>query len=149
MDNPVGDDQCQTHGEHIIHNGIRGKLISSQILCKDCGADYSKDDSAFCKIFAPFMVALKDQLIPADHGKDTYKTLPGSLFDSPTSNLDDPSRLVNVRNGVVTPVEPYPRLMVKRLPCMPRSTALISMSTCWPRNSKPKARTLLTIQWRR
>lgn len=107
VDNPVGDDQCQTHGEHIIHNGIRGKLISSQILCKDCGADYSKDDSAFCKIFAPFMVALKDQLIPADHGKDTYKTLPGSLFDSPTSNLDDPSRLVNVRNGVVTPVEPY------------------------------------------
>lgn len=107
VDNPVGDDQCQTHGEHIIHNGIRGKLISSKILCKDCGADYSKDDSAFCKIFAPFMVALKDQLIPADHGKDTYKTLPGSLFDSPTSNLGDPSRLVNARNGVVTPVEPY------------------------------------------
>ena len=35
------------------------------------------------------------------------KTLPGSLFDSPTSNLDDPSRLVNAKDGVVTPVEPY------------------------------------------
>ena len=107
VDNPVGDDQVLTHGEHIIHNGIRGKLISNQILCKDCGGDYSKEDSAFCKIFAPFMVALKDRLIPADHGKDTFKTLPGSLFDSPTCAPDDPSRLVNARNGVVTPVEPY------------------------------------------
>lgn len=107
VDNPVGDDQVQTHGEHIIHNGIRGKLISNQILCKACGGDYSKEDSAFCKIFAPFMVALKDRLIPADHGKDTFKTLPGSLFDSPTCAPDDPSRLVNARNGVVTPVEPY------------------------------------------
>lgn len=107
VDNPARDDQCQTHGEHIIHNGIRGKLISSQILCKRCGSKYSKEDSAFCKIFAPFIAALKDQLIPADHGKDTPKTLPGSLFDSLTSNPDDPSRLVNVRSGLVTPVEPY------------------------------------------
>lgn len=107
MDNPAGDDQCHAHGEHIIHNGIRGKLISDQILCERCGSDYSKEDSAFCRIFAPFMVALKDRLIPADHGKDTYKTLPGSLFDSPTSNPDAPNRLVNTRNGVVTPVEPY------------------------------------------
>lgn len=106
-DKPVGIDQCQAHGEHIIHNGIRGKLISNQILCKDCGGAYSKEDSAFCKIFAPFMAALKDRLIPADHGKDTPKTLSGSLFDSPTSDPDDPSRLVNTRNGVVTPVEPY------------------------------------------
>lgn len=107
VDNPAGDDQCQTHGEHIIHNGIRGELISSHILCKDCGGKYSKDDSAFCKIFAPFIVALRDRLIPADHGKDTLKTLPGSLFDSPTDNPDDPSRLVNAKDGVVTPVEPY------------------------------------------
>ena len=107
VDNPVGDDQCQTHGEHIIHNGIRGKLISCQILCKDCGSAYSKEDSAFCKIFAPFIVALKDKLIPADHGKDTPKTLSGSLFESPNSPLEAPSRLVNIKNGVVTPVEPY------------------------------------------
>ncbi len=107
VDNPVGDDQCQTHGEHIIHNGIRGKLISDQILCKKCGGDYSKEDSAFCKIFAPFIAALKDRLIPADHGKDTLKTLPGSLFNSPTCNPDDPSRLVNAKDDVVTPVEPY------------------------------------------
>lgn len=107
MDNPAGDDQCQAHGEHIIHNGIRGKLISNQILCEKCGSDYSKGDAAFCKIFAPFMAALKDRLIPADHGKVTLKTLPGSLFDSSTSNLDEPCRLVNVKDGVVTPVEPY------------------------------------------
>lgn len=107
VDNPVGDDQCQAHGEHIIHNGIRGKLISDQILCERCGSDYCKEDSAFCKIFAPFIAALKDRLIPADHGKDTLKTLPGSLFNSPTCNPDDPSRLVNAKDGVVTPVEPY------------------------------------------
>lgn len=107
VDNPAGDEQCQSHGEHIIHNGIRGKLISNQILCMDCGAGYSKEDSAFCRIFAPIMAALKDRLIPADHGKDSLKTLPGCLFDSPTSNPDDPSRLVNARNGIVTPVEPY------------------------------------------
>ena len=70
--------QCKSHGEHIIHNGIRGKLISHQILCENCGCDYSRDDAAFCKIFAPFIVALKDRLIPADHGKDTLKTLPGA-----------------------------------------------------------------------
>jgi hypothetical protein len=105
--NVTSADQCKIHGEHIIHNGIRGKLISSQILCKDCGGDYSKDDSAFCKIFAPFMAALKDRLIPADHGKDTLKTLSGSLFENPDSNPDDPSRLVNAKDGVVTPVEPY------------------------------------------
>lgn len=107
VDNPAGDDQCQSHGEHIIHNGIRGKLISKHILCENCGSDYSKEDSVFCKIFAPFMAALKDRLIPADHGKDTLKTLPGILFDSPTCNSDDPSRLVNARDGVVTPMEPY------------------------------------------
>lgn len=107
VDNPVGDDQCQAHGEHIIHNGIRGKLISDQILCERCGGDYSKEDSAFCKIFAPFIAALKDRLIPADHGKDTLKTLPGSLFNSLTCNPDDPGRLVNAKDGVVTPVEPY------------------------------------------
>ena len=107
VDNPVGNDQCQTHGEHIIHNGIRGKLISDHILCERCGSDYSKEDSAFCKIFAPFIAALKDRLIPADHGKDTLKTLLGSLFNSPICNPDDPSRLVNAKDGVVTPVEPY------------------------------------------
>ncbi len=107
VENVTSTDQCQAHGEHIIHNGIRGKLISSQILCKRCGSKYSKEDSSFCKIFAPFIAALKDRLISSDHGKDVPKTLPGSLFNNMTNTPYGLSRLVNVRNGVVTPVVPY------------------------------------------
>lgn len=107
VDNVTRSDQCQVHGEHIIHNGIRGKLISNRILCKECGNKYSREDSDFCKIFESFVVALKNRLISVDHGKDTPKTLRGCMFDSPTSNPDDPSRLVNAKDGVVTPVEPY------------------------------------------
>ena len=107
VENVTEANQCKSHGEHIIHNGIRGKLISNQILCENCGCDYSRDDAAFCKIFAPFIAALKDRLIPADHGRDTLKTLSGSLFDNLDSKLDLPSRQVNIRGDVVTPVEPY------------------------------------------
>ena len=59
VENVTEANQCKSHGEHIIHNGIRGKLISNQILCENCGCDYSRDDAAFCKIFAPFIAALK------------------------------------------------------------------------------------------
>lgn len=107
VENVTEANQCKSHGEHIIHNGIRGKLISNQILCENCGCDYSRDDAAFCKIFAPFIAALKDRLIPADHGRDTLKTLSGSLFDNLDSKLDLPSRQVNIKGDVVTPVEPY------------------------------------------
>lgn len=107
VENVTEANQCKSHGEHIIHNGIRGKLISNQILCENCGCNYSRDDAAFCKIFAPFIAALKDRLIPADHGRDTLKTLSGSLFDNLDSKLDLPSRQVNIKGDVVTPVEPY------------------------------------------
>ena len=107
VDNPINDKQCRAHGEHIIHNGIRGKLISKTILCEECGGKYSKDDAAFCKIFAPFIAALGNQMIPADHGKDKPKILLGSLFDTPTSKEDDPSRPVRIEDGVVTPLNPY------------------------------------------
>ena len=107
VDNPTKADECKAHGEHIIHNGIRGKLISRTILCEKCGGAYSKEDSTFCKIFDPFMAALSTRLIPADHGKDTDKVLKGSLFDAPTSNMDDPSRKVTIKKGVASPIEPY------------------------------------------
>lgn len=107
MDNPTKADECKAHGEHIIHNGIRGKLISRTILCEKCGGAYSKEDSNFCKIFDPFIAALSDRLIPADHGKDTDKVLKGSLFDTPTTNMDDPSRKVTIKKGVAAPIEPY------------------------------------------
>ena len=107
VDNPTKTDECKAHGEHIIHNGIRGKLISRTILCEKCGCAYSKEDSNFCKIFDPFMAALSKRLIPADHGKDTDKVLKGSLFDSPTANMDDPSRKVTIKKGVAAPIEHY------------------------------------------
>lgn len=53
------------------------------------------------------MAVLKERQIPSDNGKDTLETLPGSMFDSPTSNSDDLSLLVNAKGGVVTLVEPY------------------------------------------
>ena len=33
VDKPTDLSLCKAHGEHIIHNGIRGKLISRTILC--------------------------------------------------------------------------------------------------------------------
>lgn len=30
------------HKEHIIHNGLYGRLKSSNILCEQCGSAYSK-----------------------------------------------------------------------------------------------------------
>lgn len=106
-ENPSGPLQCKAHGEHIIHNGIRGKLISKTILCEECGGAYSKEDSAFCKIFDAFMAALNDRLIPADHGKDTVKILKGSLYDTPDGDPDGPNREVAVKDGVAAPLQPY------------------------------------------
>ena len=107
VDNPSNANECKAHGEHIIHNGIRGKLISKTILCETCGGRYSKEDSAFCKIFDPFIAALNDQLIPADHGKGTNKVLRGILLDKPEFNSDDPSLMVTIKEGIVAPIEPF------------------------------------------
>lgn len=50
VENVTEANQCKSHGEHIIHNGIRGKLISNQILCEICGCDYSRAPSIIlCK----------------------------------------------------------------------------------------------------
>lgn len=107
VEKPVNASQSKAHGEHIIHNGIRGKLITRTILCEECGGKYSKDDSAFCKIFDPFMAALGDKMVPSDHGKDNPKTLLGSLFSTSTFDENAPTRLITSKDGVVAPIEPY------------------------------------------
>ena len=107
MDKPTSASYCKAHGEHIIHNGIRGKLISRTILCEECGGSYSKDDANFCKIFAPFIVALNDRMIPADHGKPDRYTLKGSLFKTPDINEGDNGIDVTAKNGKVIPIQPY------------------------------------------
>ena len=107
MDKPASASYCKAHGEHIIHNGIRGKLISRTILCEECGGSYSKDDANFCKIFAPFIVALNNRMIPADHGKPDGYTLKGSLFKTPDIKEDDNGIDVTAKNGKVIPIQPY------------------------------------------
>jgi len=109
-DNPTDATQCRTHGEHIIHNGIRGKLISKTILCEECGSKYSKEDAAFCKIFDAFIAALNDKLIPADHGKGNPIVLLGSLYDTPIDDAEAPNRPIQYKDGVVTPIEPYHKI---------------------------------------
>lgn len=106
-DNPRDATQCKAHGEHIIHNGIRGKLISKTILCEECGSKYSKEDAAFCKIFDAFVAALSDRLIPADHGRDTVKALKASMYETPDSDLDGPNLRVTVKDGEAAPLQPY------------------------------------------
>ena len=107
VDKPTDSTQCKAHGEHIIHNGIRGKLISSAILCEECGGAYSKDDANFCKIFAPFVVALSDRMIPADHGKTDGNTLKGSIFKTSDVKEGDEGIEVTPKNGEVIPVQPF------------------------------------------
>lgn len=107
VDKPTDSSLCKAHGEHIIHNGIRGKLISRSILCEECGGAYSKDDANFCKIFAPFVVALSDRMIPADHGKTDGNTLKGSIFKTPDVKEGDEGLEVTAKNGEVIPVQPF------------------------------------------
>lgn len=107
VDKPTDSSLCKAHGEHIIHNGIRGKLISRAILCEECGGAYSKDDANFCKIFAPFVVALSDRMIPADHGKTGGNTLKGSIFKKPDVKEGDEGIEVTAKNGEVIPVQPF------------------------------------------
>ena len=107
VDKPTDSTQCKAHGEHIIHNGIRGKLISRAILCEECGGAYSKDDANFCKIFAPFVVALSDRMIPADHGKTDGNTLKGSIFKTSDVKEGDEGIEVTAKNGEVIPVQPF------------------------------------------
>lgn len=107
VDKPTDSTQCKALGEHIIHNGIRGKLISRAILCEECGGAYSKDDANFCKIFAPFVVALSDRMIPADHGKTDGNTLKGSIFKTSDVKEGDEGIEVTAKNGEVIPVQPF------------------------------------------
>lgn len=107
MDKPTSTSYCTAHGEHIIHNGIRGKLISRTILCEECGGSYSKDDANFCKIFAPFIAALNDRMIPADHGKPDRNAIKGSLFKTPDIKEGDNGMEVTAQNGKVIPIQPY------------------------------------------
>ena len=107
VEQPSSSDQCKAHGEHIIHNGLRGKLISRRILCEDCGGEYSKEDAKFCSIFAPFIASLGKRLITPDHGKNNLQTVLGSLYDTPIITDASSGREVSIKDNKVTPIDPF------------------------------------------
>lgn len=107
VDKPTDSNQSKAHGEHVIHNAIRGKLISHSILCEECGGAYSKDDANFCKIFAPFVVALNSRMILADHGKTEGNTLKGCIFKTPDVKEGDEGIEITAKNGEVIPAQPF------------------------------------------
>lgn len=94
------------HKEHIIQNGIHGKLKAENILCSDCGGILStKIDAQFCSIFDVITVQLKDFLVNKDHGKNNkFKTLTGYLYRD--NSLNDKIS-INYKNRCVSPENPY------------------------------------------
>lgn len=91
---------CKVHGEHIIHNGIGGRLISRSILCEDCGRKYSADDAKFVNLFGGFLEMLRD-MMHFDRG-GVGIPVPAYLFD----NVDGSggSIVVNVKGKNVIPI---------------------------------------------
>lgn len=58
--NVPNDGNAYMHEEHIIHNGIGGRLRSSTILCEKCGGILNDNiDSKFVRIFDLFDSSLK------------------------------------------------------------------------------------------
>jgi hypothetical protein len=94
------------HKEHIIQNGLYGKLKAEDILCSDCGGVLSAEvDTQFCNLFDVFTVQLKDILVSKDHGKNnTPKILKGYLY---TDNSLNEKIDINYKDRCVTPENPY------------------------------------------
>ena len=99
------DGTVKRHKEHIIHNGIHGKLKSSSILCEKCGSGYSKNDADFVNLFAGFIELLRDILIAKDHGAKNPKRLKGFLYLPENAKAD-----IEFCGGKVYPTTPYYRI---------------------------------------
>ena len=90
------------HKEHIIHNGIYGKLKSSTILCEQCGGAYSKNDAKFVELFSGFIELLREKLINKDHGSTNAKRLKGFLYLP-----EDEKKKIEFFDGKSYPITPY------------------------------------------
>lgn len=90
------------HKEHIIHNGLYGRLKSSNILCEQCGSAYSKNDAKFIELFNGFIELLHNYLYAKDHGKDKAKRL-RAYFNPEKENKTEVEYFV----GKVYPITPY------------------------------------------
>ena len=94
------------HKEHIIQNGIHGKLKVEKILCSDCGGKLSSDiDSQFCNLFNAITEQLKHKLVNKDHGKNNKsKILKGYLY---TDNSFNEKIDINYKYRSVSPENPF------------------------------------------
>ena len=92
------------HSEHIIHNGIGGKLRTKKILCQKCGGSFSTEDSNFVALFSGFYDLMYPYLFRKDHGSKERKKLYGFLYNN---GLDNIPQEVYAKNGQVYPRNPY------------------------------------------
>lgn len=100
------DDTVQRHKEHIIHNGLYGRLKSASILCEKCGNAYSKEDSYFVSLFSGFLETLHDYLYRRDHGKDKRKRLRAYFYPNSENDIDNKED-VEFCAGKVYPLKPF------------------------------------------
>ena len=77
------------HNEHIIPDSLRGRLLSSTILCEECGSKYGKiEDSGFVELFFYISNLLKEAGLSTAHGTKNYHKLIGEYYPNPDA-LDD------------------------------------------------------------
>lgn len=94
------------HKEHIIQNGLHGKLKADSILCEDCGGILSVEiDADFCSLFEVLTEQLKNNLVSKDHGKSyKAKILKGYLYKD--NSLNEKIE-INYMDRKVSPENPY------------------------------------------
>ncbi|WP_044211281.1 hypothetical protein [Flammeovirga sp. OC4] len=82
------NEPCFDHKEHIIQNGLHGKLKVEGILCSSCGGELSQSiDNKFCNLFSVFTEQLKDILVRKDHGASNKdKDLKGYFYEDKDFN---------------------------------------------------------------
>lgn len=90
------------HKEHIIHNGIYGRLKSPDILCEKCGGSYCKNDAEFVELFSGFLELCYDFLNKKDHGTKKRKCLK-AYFNPDTEDKKEVQYLARK----VFPYQPY------------------------------------------
>jgi hypothetical protein len=93
------------HCEHIIQNALYGKLKPNNILCKDCGSNFSQEiDKNFVSLFNCITEQIREILIRKDHSNENLNTLKGILYED--ENLQQ-KKDVLIRENEVSPVEPF------------------------------------------
>ena len=93
---------AKRHKEHIIHNGIYGRLKSSAILCETCGGKYSGSDAKFVELFKGFIDLMSPFLYGKDHGSEERKRIKAYLYP-----IEGEKTEVEYHAGKTYPKVPY------------------------------------------